>query len=186
MPQKKDADGLNGRQARFCHEYLKDLNATQSAKRAGYSPRTCSVMGTKLVQLPKIQARISELKRNRARNLEISTDSVLRELSRIAFSDVRDVATWDEDSVALVPSGNLEDDAARAIAEVKAGEHGVGIKMHDKLRALDTMAKHLEFDELRQKIDELRGHVDGGASGERKRRRNYPTERKPARKGRSR
>ena len=43
-PSRKVPNGvskpLNARQERFCHEYVKDLNATQAAKRAGYSPKT--------------------------------------------------------------------------------------------------------------------------------------------------
>ena len=181
-PPQNSRDHLNDRQDRFCREYLKDLNATAAARRAGYSIKAASTTGTKLVGLPKIQARIALLKQNRARRLEITTDSVVAELGRIAFSDIGDVASWGKRTVNLFDSATLEEDVRRAIAEVKAGKDGVKIKMHNKLQALDTLAKHLDFEELRAKIDGIRKKLyDGEEEKPRKPRRNYPVERKPAR-----
>lgn len=36
--------GLTEKQRRFCDEYLIDLNATQAAIRAGYSPKTAATI----------------------------------------------------------------------------------------------------------------------------------------------
>ena len=37
--------GITKKQKRFCEEYLIDLNATQAAIRAGYSPDTAGAIG---------------------------------------------------------------------------------------------------------------------------------------------
>lgn len=45
----------------FCQEYLVDLNATQAAKRAGYSEHTANVQGSQLLTKLSIKSRISEI-----------------------------------------------------------------------------------------------------------------------------
>lgn len=49
---------LTLKQARFCDEYLIDLNATQAAIRAGYSAKTAYSIGGELLKKPEIQALI--------------------------------------------------------------------------------------------------------------------------------
>ena len=39
---------LTDKQKRFCEEYLIDLNATQAAIRAGYSPKTAEQTASRL------------------------------------------------------------------------------------------------------------------------------------------
>ena len=50
--------GLTPKQARFVDEYLKDLNATQAAIRAGYSVKTAGQVGNENIKKPQIQAAI--------------------------------------------------------------------------------------------------------------------------------
>ena len=45
---------LNPRQEKFISEYLKTLNVTQSAIKAGYSPHTASVQGSRLLKNEKV------------------------------------------------------------------------------------------------------------------------------------
>lgn len=42
---------LTDKQKKFVEEYLIDLNATQSAIRAGYSPKTANEQGARLLSL---------------------------------------------------------------------------------------------------------------------------------------
>ena len=44
---------LNPRQEKFISEYLKTLNVTQSAIKAGYSPHTATVQGSRLLKNEK-------------------------------------------------------------------------------------------------------------------------------------
>ena len=41
----------------FCQEYLVDLNQTQAAIRAGYSPRSAGQTASALMKKPKVRAR---------------------------------------------------------------------------------------------------------------------------------
>ena len=45
---------------RFVDEYLIDLNATQAAIRAGYSPKTAYSIVHELMKIPEVRARIDK------------------------------------------------------------------------------------------------------------------------------
>lgn len=71
---------LTDRQQRFVLEYLLDLNATQAAKRAGYSARRARQEGSRLLGRPDVQAAILDAKRARAERAELDADWVLKNL----------------------------------------------------------------------------------------------------------
>jgi phage terminase small subunit len=151
--------GLTPKQARFVEEYLVDLNATQAYRRAGYSARTDKVAAANAAALlanHKVAAAIQARRDRLSKKLEITQERVLQELARIAFADVRNLFTWDEERACYVPSANLTDDEAAAISEIQAetvrytredGESETKIKLklktYDKKGALDSIAKHL-------------------------------------------
>jgi phage terminase small subunit len=85
---------LTERQRRFVQEYLRDLNGTQAAIRAGYSPRGASVRGSKLSRHPLIAAEVEKGEGERSARARIAAETVLRELAKSAFSDIRDVVSW--------------------------------------------------------------------------------------------
>lgn len=51
---------LTPRQERFVREYVECLNATESAKRAGYNPKTAYNQGYRLLRMPDVQAEIQK------------------------------------------------------------------------------------------------------------------------------
>ena len=82
---------LTPKQARFCEEYLVDLNATQAAIRAGYSVESAGSIGSENLTKPEIRARIETAMAERSKRTGINADRVLRELGRIAFVNPKDV-----------------------------------------------------------------------------------------------
>lgn len=74
---------LNAKQEQFCLEYLKDLNATQAAIRAGYSKKTAGSQGGDLIQKPEIKNRIEDLKAERSRETKIDAAWVLRQAVKV-------------------------------------------------------------------------------------------------------
>lgn len=54
-------DKLNEKQYRFVQEYIVDYNATQAAKRAGYSEKTAYSNGQRLLKHAEVQAAIKEI-----------------------------------------------------------------------------------------------------------------------------
>lgn len=75
---------LTDKQIRFCQEYVIDLNATQSAIRAGYSEKTAGQIGEQNLKKLEIQEYISELQQSKSEELNITFDSIARDVHEIA------------------------------------------------------------------------------------------------------
>jgi phage terminase small subunit len=151
---------LTAKQERFVAEYLIDLNATQAAIRAGYSAKTAYSVGHENLKKPEIAKAIQEANSKRSERSEIAQDRVLQEFARIGFADIRKAVAWGRSPidteaeeanpnglgvypVELMPSSEVDDDTAAAISEVSLTQTGVKLKMHDKLSALEKLARHL-------------------------------------------
>ncbi|ANU13476.1 Phage terminase, small subunit [Planococcus halocryophilus Or1] len=104
------------KQQRFIDEYLVDLNATQSAIRAGYSERTASAQASRLLTNVNIRARIEELKKTRADRLNLDAYWVLKRLMDISDRSMQaePVMQWDYEEQQLVPSGEYQFDSSGA------------------------------------------------------------------------
>lgn len=68
---------LNDKQRLFVEEYLKDLNATQAAIRAGYSAKRADAIGYENLRKPEIKSAIQEAMKAREKRTEITQDYVL-------------------------------------------------------------------------------------------------------------
>lgn len=135
---------LTDKQKRFVDEYLVDLNATAAAKRAGYSEKTAYSMGQRLLKKVEIQAAIQKRQAKLRGKLEITQERVLEELAAIAFANGTDFATITHNGlVRLTPTSELPDEKRKAIASIKEGQYGTEVKVHDKVKALELLAKHL-------------------------------------------
>lgn len=165
---------MTKKQKRFCEEYLIDLNATQAAIRAGYSPDTAKSIGCENLTKPDIRAHIDRAMAERSRRTGVNADRVIQELAKIAFVNATDVI---DPKTATVKENALPEDMA-AIQSVKVktfGEDGLEreIKMADKLRALEMLGRHLGMfkdklelsgglDTEKTKLDDLLQQMRGG------------------------
>lgn len=124
-----------------------DLNATQAAIRAGYSPSTANEQGARLLVNVSISSAISQAMAHRSRRTGITQDRVLRELAKVAFVNANDVI--DPDSATVRAGATEEDLACIQAVKVKTSESEMGsssereIKLYDKMRALEMLGKHL-------------------------------------------
>lgn len=84
---KKSNSRINSRQIAFINEYVKTLNATQSAISAGYSENGARVQGHRLLQTPHIKERIDGELKMRADECKVDTDLILSNLKDLALSD---------------------------------------------------------------------------------------------------
>jgi phage terminase small subunit len=62
---------LNPKQEKFCQEYYKTSNATQSYISAGYSEKGAEVSASQLLRNPKVIARLDELKKDAQKEFKI-------------------------------------------------------------------------------------------------------------------
>lgn len=74
---------LTPKQQRFVEEYLIDLNATQSAIRAGYSEKTANEQGSRLLANVSISEAIAEAQNKRTERTEITQDYVLTNIQKV-------------------------------------------------------------------------------------------------------
>ena len=160
---KKKERGLTPKQRRFVEEYLIDLNATAAARRAGYSEKTADRIGPELLGKTCVSNAIEAAQKKRSARTEVTQDRVILELARIAFLDPRKVFKWGPDGVTLLPSDGLTEDEAAAVCEVSQtfSDTGGSIKgkVHDKIKALDLLCKHLGITVDKKNI-ELAGSVN--------------------------
>lgn len=135
---------MTQKQKRFIEEYLIDLNATQAAIRAGYSPDTAQQTGSENLSKPVIRAQIDRAMAERSKRTGVNAERVIQELAKIAFVNAAEVI---DPKTATVKEDALPEDTA-AIQSVKVktfGEDGLEreIKMADKIKALELLGKHL-------------------------------------------
>lgn len=152
---------LTPKQAVFAAEYLKDLNATQAAIRAGYSPKTAEQQGPRLLGNAGVRAAIEAAQDDRATRTGITQDRVLCEASLLAFSDLTHYVIDDAGNVQL--TANAPDGAMRAISSIKrkritrgTGENAyetfeVEIRLWDKPGVLKLAGQHVGL--FRDKVE---------------------------------
>ena len=142
---------MTAQQALFCEEYIKDLNITQAAIRAGYTPKYADALAYKLLGNIGIQERITTLQAAAAKRNEITVDRIIAEYATIAFLDPSRI--FDDDGNCL-PLEQIDKASRRAIAriitqEIGSGDNKVGeIKQaitYDKIKALDSLCRVLGF-----------------------------------------
>ena len=71
----------------FIEEYVKSLNATQSAINAGYSPKTARQQGHRLLTNANIKKKIDDLLKQRLENCNVDTEFILQGLKDIATNE---------------------------------------------------------------------------------------------------
>lgn len=148
---------MTKKQKRFVEEYLIDLNATQAAIRAGYSPATAKEIGCENLTKPNISEAISKAMAERSRRTGINQDRVLQELARIGFAKITDVV--DPDTAKIRPDASEDDLACIQSIKIKPNEFGTEreVKLYDKKSALVDLGKHLGL--FKDKM-ELTGDMD--------------------------
>lgn len=88
-------DKLTAKQEAFCLEYLKDLNATQAAIRAGYKENAARQTGSDNLSKPVIASKIAALKGERSEITKVDAQYVLTRLKEIDELDIIDIVNVD-------------------------------------------------------------------------------------------
>ena len=86
---------MTARQRRFCLEFVSSGNATESAKKAGYSEKTAYSIGQENLKKPEIKAFIQEL----TNELELQKIASAREMQEVLTAIIRQEA---EEEVVVV------------------------------------------------------------------------------------
>lgn len=121
------ANGLNDKQKRFAEEYLIDMNATQAAIRAGYSPKTAHVQGARLLSYANVSAYVKERQSELSAKLQLDQEWVLTHLRAVVEKSMQEVEVerWDYENKEMIGTGEYVFDSKGAN------------------RALELIGKHL-------------------------------------------
>ena len=136
---------LEKRQKLFVLEYLKDLNATKAAERAGYSMRTANQQGARLLAHAGITKAITLAMDKKLQAIDFSADRVLQELARLAMFDPAKMFNEDG-SVKRIQ--DMDENTRMAIAGFEVVELGEGkgvlkrFKLVDKGANLERLGKY--------------------------------------------
>lgn len=168
-------DELTEKQKLFCLFYLKNFNATKAYQKAyGAEYNTAAVLGHRLLKNDKISKEIRAIKAERQNALFLDAKDVLQKYMDIAFADITDYLSFgsneyvsrDEDgeirydeneqpiyySLSHVTLSESDEVDGSLITEVKQGKDGISLKLADKMKALEMLAKHTDLlDELQMK-----------------------------------
>lgn len=135
---------LSYKQRMFVEQYLISWNATDAARKAGYSRRTAHAKGATLRDKPEIAALIAE----RIQAAAMDADEVLARLSEQARANIRDFIHIDPDGAFIT----LDEEALRTrghlvkkISTSQGKTSSVSIELYDGQAALVQLGKHLKL-----------------------------------------
>ncbi|MFA4834802.1 MAG: terminase small subunit [Dehalococcoidia bacterium] len=165
---------LTQKQAKFVEEFLVDLNATQAAIRAGYSPKTAFNAGWQNVR--KCEDAIAVARQELSAKSGITPEKVIQGFADLAFADLAEC--YDENGI-LKNIHDIPKSARMAVAGLEVFEEFAGkgedkvkigetkkVKLWDKVKALDSLAKHFGLYDADNKqktspLTELLERLDG-------------------------
>jgi phage terminase small subunit len=141
---------LTDKQQAFVNEYLLDLNATQAAIRAGYSPATAQQMGSENLSKPVVADAIAAAMEARARRTGIDADWLLVRLAAEAQADLADLfgdggnlkpvkdwpPIWRQGLVAGVDVVRKPGDDEPVIIDK--------VKLSDRIKRLELIGRHID------------------------------------------
>ncbi len=155
---------LDARERRFVGEYLIDLDPQRAAVAAGYKKSVARARSYEWVgngrRKPHVFNAVQKAIEKRAAKLEITSDRVLGELAKLAYSNMKDFLHIENGDV-YVDLSKMTPDQSAALHEVvvdrhiyrgRRGRNGNGdeirrtkVKLADKTRALELLGKHLKL-----------------------------------------
>ncbi|KAA2275077.1 MULTISPECIES: terminase small subunit [unclassified Staphylococcus] len=133
-------DKLTPKQERFANEYIKTLNVTQSAIKAGYSPNSAHVTGSRLLRKEKVDEYIKSKKDEIMDDTILSAKEILYLLTQSAIGDET------ETKEVVVKKGTFQRNPDTGRMNLVYNEHvetvDVPIKPSDRLKARDLLGRY--------------------------------------------
>jgi phage terminase small subunit len=136
-----EGDDLTDKQVIFVEECLVCWNATEAARRAGYSGNdvTLAVVGWENLRKPKIQERV----RARMTEKAMAADEVLARLADHARGNMVDFLSWSGRGARLDLAKAAKAGKLHLVKSFTKGRRGTSIELYDAQAALVHIAKHL-------------------------------------------
>jgi phage terminase small subunit len=190
-------DELTDKQKLFCIYYVKCFNIAKAALKAGYSKSYAYSRGYELLGNVGIKNEIQRLKANKFKGAFLEKEDLLQKYIDIAFADITDYMEFGQKEVEAQDSEgrpildskgnqvtytvdyahflNSEEVDGTLISEVSKGKDGAKIKLQDKMKALDFLAKHIGLLSLeakqkleleKEKVKKIKADIDKVKDGD--------------------
>lgn len=140
---------LNPMQLAFIEQYPKAKSNVAAAIAAGYSKKSAAVTATRLLQDPRVIARLDLNAHRRRKYRERTEENILDELAKLGFSNILDF--FDGEGI-RIPIQDLPRDVAAAVRDLKVTRsvnpdtqevtEQVDLKLHDKRGALEQLGRN--------------------------------------------
>ena len=113
---------MNDKQKMFVTEYVKDMNSTAAAKRAGYSERTAYSIGQRLLKDVEIKS---------------SIDNTLREIRKANIAEATEI----EEFLSLAMRGKIEEEILIGVGGGGQGKTTIQVSMKERVKAAELLGK---------------------------------------------
>lgn len=168
----------NPREEKFCQQYVILGVGSKAVTAAGFTTKKPKIYACQILKRPRIRLRIKELRGKLRKRAMVEATEVIREYARVGFANIQDYLDTDNTVKDLT---TLPADVAAAVESIhfdvrhdggssKGYTEKVRLKLHDKIKALDSLARHLGLFEKDNKqqgegIKELLLFLDGKTKG---------------------
>jgi phage terminase small subunit len=139
---------LDPREERFVTLYVDNPNGTQAAIAAGYAPKSAHVTASRLLRRAKIKDTIARRNAELLLELDFTPNRIVREIAKVAGVNMADFVSIDNEGNPHIDLGGVKRRQLAAVGAVEGPIVEEGrlvkapkIRMHDKLKALDMLAK---------------------------------------------
>lgn len=162
------ATNMAFRYNRFLAEWVTSGSVAEAVRKSNLGARGDATAFKLRKRFPHI---LDEVKRRRAalaKKIDLTQESVVLELARLAFSNIGRVVAWEDGKPTVVDSEMLDDDTIAAIQEISTNADGnIKIKMYDKKGALVDLGKFMGLgDSEGAHLTALLARLAGASDGE--------------------
>ena len=180
------SDNLTDKQRLFCIYFIKYFNATKAYQRAYECDYvTARTNGSRLLTNANIKAEVERMKQEQTSGLLLDVKDVIQKYIDIAFADITDFVEFGGKELPMrdsfsgellidnegnpltehhsfVDVKNSDDVDGTIINEVKQGKDGISVKLADRMKALDMLAKYTDLlsDNDKKKLQEEKLKAD--------------------------
>lgn len=179
---------LTDKQRLFCLYYVRYFNATKAYQKAyECSWETAVVNGPRLLGNARVKTEIQALKQYRLNRELLDEHDIFQKYMDIAFADITDFVQFGQEEEYVIGSFGpiqVEDPITgkkvplkqkvntvhfresdnvdgTIIAEIKNGKNGASIKLADRMKALEWLARHMDMatEEQKTKIEQIKAQT---------------------------
>lgn len=134
---------LTVKQKRFLKYYLQDPgNATEAARKAGYSPKSCSEIACRLLKKSQLLPYLQLALEDGDLDIDIDSEDIINQLKGMSETNIFDLVGVEQGRAVIIK--NLEDipyEYGQYIQSIKETSHGIELKFYEKTKCLDMLAK---------------------------------------------